>query len=140
MAQTVIHRGGDLVLYQLTALSPLHTLGSQVPLENQVNTRIKYMPLFTQRVKLCNPQTNDIKPEMNLFSTKREKSIRYEGETWPFLGTVPQSALATKVCDITGQRGLNSSLDPHFSSTCFPRSGSEFWPQKENIWRKRLPE
>lgn len=62
---------------------PSHVLGSQVPFEDQVNTRLTYMPLFTGRVKLYKPKSNDIKHKTNTFSTEQEKSIRYKGETSP---------------------------------------------------------
>ncbi|KAL6036513.1 hypothetical protein STEG23_003901, partial [Scotinomys teguina] len=47
-----------------------------VPFEDQANTRLTYMPLFTERVKLSKSKTNGIKRETNPFSTEQGKSIR----------------------------------------------------------------
>ncbi|KAH0519596.1 hypothetical protein LTLLF_111730, partial [Microtus ochrogaster] len=41
-----------------------------VPFEDQVHTRLTYMPLFTGRVKLYKPKSNGIKHKNNTFSTE----------------------------------------------------------------------
>ncbi|XP_037063421.1 uncharacterized protein LOC114691298 isoform X2 [Peromyscus leucopus] len=46
-----------------------------VPSEDQVNPRLTYMPLFTQRVKLYKPKANGIKHETNASSAEQGKSI-----------------------------------------------------------------
>lgn len=51
-AQTVMQRRGGFVFYQLTL-----SLGSQEPFEDQVNTKVAYMPLFSERVKFVSPRT-----------------------------------------------------------------------------------
>ena len=41
-------------------LSPPKGMASQAPAEDQTTTRTSYLPLFSQRVKLCKPKVNSI--------------------------------------------------------------------------------
>ncbi|KAG3286597.1 hypothetical protein H1C71_010204 [Ictidomys tridecemlineatus] len=51
-------------------------LGSQAPAEDATTWRTTYMPLFTERLKLCKPKVNGIKSEASNFSTGHRKSFR----------------------------------------------------------------
>ncbi|CAH6866268.1 unknown_gene_10591 [Phodopus roborovskii] len=54
---------------------PQGLYGSNKKPQDQVNTRLTYMPLFTGKVKLYKPQTNGIRQETNTLSTERGKSL-----------------------------------------------------------------
>ncbi|XP_027628243.1 uncharacterized protein LOC102503223 [Tupaia chinensis] len=85
-------------------------MGSQALPGDQTTTRTTYMPLFTERVKLCQPQINSIKSEASSFATKPKKSLR------PV--QVPESQLQQHVCP-ESRSGERDRLDSLRGSTRF---------------------